>query len=159
MKKEIIILTVEDVINKINDHAEHLHYNKMDAYIEETNQEELDAGILPDFFTDPDFVKLYNAQTDVITDDCILHFITYKEGNKVYCVFDERQFDEMDEFFENVMDKTEEILNWFFNRGEREFTSNKWDVWHNNVYEGVAYRGGSGYVYNIACKKSCERII
>jgi len=105
------------------------------------NDDEIENGrALTIFEGDPDYIKTNqeNNRGNII-------FVTYETDNKLYIISNM----ELD-----IMDK--EIVEWWLNgaKGDKiDDSNNNWNYWYNKAKKGIAYRGGSGYVYSLYAKE------
>jgi len=90
-------------------------------------QEDIENGEIQDFFAcDPDYVKSDGYSTPFVTvDDYIISPFELEPTDKV-------------------------LIKWYFRGAEnRKNEKNSWEIW-SKTKDGIAYRGGVGYVYDIA---------
>ena len=107
------------------------------------NDDEIENGrALTIFEGDPDYIKTNqeNNRGNII-------FVTYETDNKIYIISNM----ELD-----IIDK--EIVGWWLSGAEGDkidpfSDNNNWNYWYNKVKKGIAYRGGSGYVYSLYAKE------
>lgn len=127
--KNLVIVTLEEIVNGNTDSL------LIDYCFPDKDNEEL--PIVAELFPDCDFIKVSGelGRGNICFDK-------HETNSTIYIIVDET-------LEQNEID----ILVWWLEGAENEIEiDNTWNDW-DRVKEGIAYRGGMGYSYNLYAKK------
>lgn len=127
--KNRIFLTESEVIYGSNNYLK----NRLSINITDK-----DNGSISDLWNDCDHVKTHGEEGR----GCF-PFVTLESKHNIYII---SMYDYGDE------SNAEDLINWWFDGAPNEIEiNNTWDDW-DKVNEGIASRGGKGYVYALYAK-------